>query len=33
MLKPGKSHTKNKIFKLSSRAGNDTTREHFEQST
>jgi len=35
-LKPGKSHTihtNNKIFKLFSRAENDTSREYLEQST
>jgi len=33
MLKPGKAHTNNKIFKLFSRAENDTTREYLDQST
>jgi len=33
MLKPGKSHTNNKIFKLFSRAENGTTREYLQQST
>jgi len=34
MLKPGKSHTNNKIFKLFSKAENDTTHEYVvEQST
>ena len=33
ILKPGKSHTNNKIFKRFSRAENDTTRKYLEQST
>jgi len=33
MLKPGKSHTNNKIFKLFSRAESYNTREYLEQST
>ena len=33
MLKPGKSHTNYKNFKLFTRAENDTTREYLEQPT
>jgi len=33
MLKPGKSHTNYKNFKLFTRAENDTTREYLEQTT
>jgi len=32
-LNPRKAHTNRKIFKLFSRAENDTTREYLEQST
>jgi len=31
MLKPREAHTNNKIFKLFSRAENDTNREYLEQ--